>query len=180
MPGPKVRKSQEDWKIERDEFKKRFHHAFFDPAFDPHREKISELEALAWDAYSESRKSPKKQKAGEGFSDPEFELSVECLKAHEALKTAEEIHSDPKGPLRVLLISASDRNDHTCPGEMSKTWRLKRIAEETLREDGVEVEVLDLSLLSSEFGKVIYPCKACVSTPCLFVTGPAPAIPIML
>jgi multimeric flavodoxin WrbA len=39
------------------------------------------------------------------------------------------------------------------------------IAREAVQRDGgVEVDVLDLSRLTSEYGRVIHPCKACVST----------------
>jgi multimeric flavodoxin WrbA len=57
------------------------------------------------------------------------------------------------------------RNDQTCPGEISKTWRLVEIARRVIeRERGFEVEVLDLSLLTAQYGRQILPCKACVST----------------
>ena len=48
---------------------------------------------------------------------------------------------------------------------MSKSWRLVMLAKDIVtRTKGFEVEVLDLSRLTSEYGRVIYPCKACVST----------------
>jgi len=48
---------------------------------------------------------------------------------------------------------------------MSKSWRLVEIARETFKaRSGVEVDVLDLSRTTSEFGKTIHPCKSCVST----------------
>jgi multimeric flavodoxin WrbA len=48
---------------------------------------------------------------------------------------------------------------------MSKTWRLVTMAREVVaREKGFECEVLGLSRLTVEYGRVIYPCKACVST----------------
>src|SRR5947207_2496391 len=57
------------------------------------------------------------------------------------------------------------RSDQTCPGEMSKSFRLMELAEEVIkRERGFEVERLDLNRQTSEFGIQIHPCKACVST----------------
>jgi multimeric flavodoxin WrbA len=47
---------------------------------------------------------------------------------------------------------------------MSKTFRMIEIAKSVLKMAEFEVDVLDLSALTSEYGKVIYPCKACVST----------------
>jgi multimeric flavodoxin WrbA len=64
----------------------------------------------------------------------------------------------------VLVICAAPRNDGTCPGEMSKTYRLSRIAQDTLDAAGMETDLLDLSRLASDFDRRIHPCKACVST----------------
>jgi hypothetical protein len=48
---------------------------------------------------------------------------------------------------------------------MSKSWRLVEIARETIKaRSGFEVDVLDLSRTTSEFGKTIHPRKSCVST----------------
>ena len=125
---------------------------------------IGELLELAWSAYVEARKSPVTRRAGAEFSDPDYELSVEWLAAREAIQAAQQRHADGSGPPRVLLICGSPRNDQSCPGEMSKTFRMAQIARETLVADGAEVDLLDLSILTSEFKKVIYPCKGCVST----------------
>jgi multimeric flavodoxin WrbA len=49
--------------------------------------------------------------------------------------------------------------------KMSKTWRLVELAQaEIAASGGFEVEILDLSRTTSEFGRTIHPCKACVST----------------
>ena len=48
---------------------------------------------------------------------------------------------------------------------MSKTFRLTKTAEEIFAAvDGLDVDLLDLSVLTAEYGRKIYPCKACVST----------------
>ncbi|MEO8626843.1 MAG: NADPH-dependent FMN reductase, partial [Betaproteobacteria bacterium] len=38
------------------------------------------------------------------------------------------------------------------------------MASEILTSTDIEVDLLDLSLVTSEYGKKIYPCKGCVST----------------
>lgn len=164
MNEPKVRKSGEEWKLERDEFRKRFQNKFYDPAFDSHRNEIKGLEEIAWQAYAEGRKAPRTEKAGPGYKNPDYDLSSEWVEAKRAIAEAQDLHDDHSKPARVLLICASDRNDQTCPGEISKSWRLTMIAEEALKEEGLIVEVLNLSKMTSEYGKVIYPCKGCVST----------------
>jgi multimeric flavodoxin WrbA len=48
---------------------------------------------------------------------------------------------------------------------MSKTYRLATLARQTIEQEaGFVTDLLDLSRLTSEYGRVIYPCKACVST----------------
>ena len=92
--------------------------------------------------------APRTQKAGPEFADPEYDLAVDWIVARAAIKEAEREGTPTEMPSRVLLISCSSRSEHTCPGEMSKSWRLVQIAREVLdAENGFEVDVLDLSPL---------------------------------
>jgi multimeric flavodoxin WrbA len=161
---PTVRKGQGDTTLSREEFARRFRARFYDPAFDDLQDEIERLTQVAWDAYSEGRKSPRTQKAGPGYADPGYDLSIEWVQTREAIHEAERAYRDVGAPRRVLLICASARSDQTCPSEMSKTFRLVKVAEAILRDAGVEVDRLDLSHLASEYGRRILPCKACVST----------------
>ena len=80
-------------------------------------------------------------------------------------REAQRQHDDPAEPSRILLVNGSSRSEHTCPGEMSKTWRLVEIAQRDDRgRGGFEIDILDLSRTTSEFGEIIHPCKSCVST----------------
>jgi multimeric flavodoxin WrbA len=160
----KIRKGQYQGKLSRAAFQAHFNRSFYDPAFDAERDAIARLEAIAWDGYSESRKAPITVKAGPGFADPDYDLSVEWGAASAAIKQAEARHKDQAGPSRLLVICASARNDGTCPGEMSKTYRLSQIVLETAKRSKLETDFLDLSELTSEYGKKIYPCKSCVAT----------------
>jgi multimeric flavodoxin WrbA len=159
-----VRKGQApDW-FPREEFRKRFRESFHDPRFEKESEAIARLEEIAWTNYKDERKSPVTVKAGPGFADPDFDLAVEWREARERLVAAEKRQKDPHTQSRVLVICGSSRNDGTCPGEMSKTYRLARMCEEILQGETMEVDFLDLSLLASEPRHRIHPCKACVST----------------
>jgi len=163
--NPKVRTGQGSTRLGKAEFLRRWKERFADPAFDPEREKIDRLAEIAWEAYDDHRKSPRTRKAGPGFADPEYELSLEWLEARENILAAQKQFEDPDAPSRILLISGSPRTDETCPSEMAKTFRIATIAREVMeKESGFEVDLLDLSNLASEFGRVIFPCKACVST----------------
>jgi multimeric flavodoxin WrbA len=160
-----VRKGMPAVKLGREEFERRFLMRFKDPAFDPLRDELKKIAGAAWDGYSHSRKSPHTVKAGREFADPDYDLSIEWLEASRAVKAAQRIHDDQNAPSRVLLINASSRSEHTCPGEMSKSFRLTQLAHEIIAAaPGFECDQLNISDLASEYGRVIYPCKSCVST----------------
>ncbi|HEX3486980.1 MAG TPA: flavodoxin family protein, partial [Micropepsaceae bacterium] len=159
-----VRKGQAPGPMSRAAFHAHFQRSFFDPAFDGERASLSRLEEIAWNAFQEGRKAPRTQKAGPGFADPDYDLSVEWRATRDALRAAEARQKDANTPSRVLLIIGSARNDGTCPGEVSKSFRLANAADEIFRETGLDVDRLDLSLLVSDYGRKIHPCKSCVAT----------------
>jgi multimeric flavodoxin WrbA len=163
--APEPRKGMPSPRLPEAEFKRRFLGQFIDPAFDPLRGDLERIAAAAWDAYENSRKSPQTRKAGPQFADPDYDLAVDWIAAHQAVAAAQRRHEDASGQARILLINCSSRSEHTCPSEMSKSWRLVEIAERVFRDHGgLAVEVLDLSRLASEYGRTIHPCKACFST----------------
>ncbi|HEX3948286.1 MAG TPA: flavodoxin family protein [Steroidobacteraceae bacterium] len=163
-PGvPEVRTGQAQFPLSHAEFSARFRARFVDPAFAGKSAAIDELLEIAWDGYTQARKSPITRKAGNEFADPDYGLSVDWLQARSAIQKAHERH-DQSSHSRILLICGAARNDKTCPGEMSKTFRMVQLAQAALEERQAEVDLLDLSALISEYGKVIYPCKGCVST----------------
>jgi len=159
-----VRKGQAPGRLDRTEFSRRFRASFTDPAFQSEVEAIARLEEIAWQAYRDGRKAPVTQKAGPGFADPNYELSVEWLATKVRIEEAQRRWHESSTPSRVLLICGSARNDGTCPGEMSKSFRLLQIAREAIEHVNIQADVLDLSLVTSEYGRNIYPCKGCVST----------------
>jgi multimeric flavodoxin WrbA len=159
-----IRKGQAPAQLERDEFSARFRAAFYDPAFRAEDQSIERLEEIAWQAYSEGRKAPMTEKAGLGYADPDYDLSSEWVATKKRIDEAAIAWAAPATQSRVLVICASGRNDGTCPGEISKTFRLSEMAREVLVAANINVDFLDLSLLTSEYGRTIHPCKACVST----------------
>jgi multimeric flavodoxin WrbA len=159
-----IRKGQAPAVLDRAQFSIRFRASFIDPAFRAEDPSIARLEDIAWDAYVEGRKAPFTQKAGPGYADPDYDLSTEWVATRQRIDEAQLRWADPASPSRVLLICGSARNDGTCPGEMSKSFRLMGLARHTLEQSGIQCDVLDLSLLTSEYGRKIHPCKGCVST----------------
>jgi multimeric flavodoxin WrbA len=156
MPSPELTKSV---------FQERYLEQFRDPAFSAVTEEIDKVMEIAWQAYDEGRKSPITQKAGPLFANADYDLSVDWLFAHQAVLDAKQRYDNQSSPSRILLINSSSRSEHTCPGEMSKSYRLVDIAKNAIVSNSdVEVDVLDLARLASEYGRKIYPCKACFST----------------
>ena len=123
-PLPAVRKGQGDVSISREEFARRVRERFYDPAFDAVRDEIEQVIEVAWDGYHEYRRNPRTRPAGPGFADPNFELPVEWLETRERIIEAERRQREPESPRRILLVAGAARHDQTCPGEMSKTFRL--------------------------------------------------------
>jgi hypothetical protein len=156
-----ARKGMPPVKLNRAEFERRYCSRFADPVFKPLKKELDAIIAAAWNAYGNSRKSPVTRKAGPGYADPNYDIAVDWLAAHEAIRSAQARHDDPRATFR---INGSSRSEHTCPGEMSKSWRMLELARSCLRDMGFEVDVLDLSRQTSEFGKQIHWCKSCVST----------------
>lgn len=161
---PEPRKGTPDPALDEAEFKRRFLSQYPDPAFGPLGAELDRVAGAAWEAYDSHRKAPVVRKAGPAYEDPGYDLSVDWIAAHDAIAAARARHDDPAAPPHMLLIVGSARNEHSCPGEMSKSWRLIQIAREVFDGAGVETEVLDLSRLTSEYGRRIHPCKGCFST----------------
>lgn len=165
MARVRVRKGQGSVKLTREEFERRLRERFYDPSFDAVAMEIDAIVDVAWKNYHAYRKSPRTKRAGDGFADPDFELPVEWLAARNAVRTAEREQKRRGGPSRILVVAGADRHDQTCPGEMSKTFRLAGMARKVFDETrGIECDFLDLSLLTAQYGRQIHPCKACVST----------------
>jgi multimeric flavodoxin WrbA len=164
-PKPTVRKLDVYQPLDKAEFRRRFFERFADPAFDAVSAELDEVFEVAWDGFIHYRKSPRKRRAGPGFANPDYELSLDWIQARERIQEAERRFADAGAATRILLVNGSTRSEHTCPGEASKTRRLLLAAKQVIEgSPGSEVDVLDLSELAYEPLKVIHPCKACVST----------------
>lgn len=159
----RVVKGQPDPQIDAGEHRRRLRLLFDDPAFAPLHAEIDAIADVAYDAYAAGRKAPRTRAAGPGWHDPDYELSLDWLAHKAAIDEAGVQHDDPDAPTRLLLVCASPRSEHSCPGEMSKTYRIVEHARAVFGTRA-EVDVLDLSRLTSEYGRTIHPCKGCVST----------------
>jgi len=161
---PEPRTGMPSPELSEDQFRERFLSAYIDPEFQALAVELEKIVAAAWDAYRNARKSPLTRKAGPGYADPDYALAEDWVHAKAAIEAAQLRHDDETGPCRVLLVNASSRSEHTCPGEMSKSYRLAELSRAEIESAGVTTTLLDLSRLVSEYGRDIHPCKACFST----------------
>lgn len=164
MKPDRIRKGQAPPPLGEAAFRERFATAFADPAFAQDAKLLHSVATVAWHNYRDGRKAPVTQPAGKGFADPEYQLSVEWRGTRDRLRRAEAVQRRASTPRRVLVVAGAARNDGSCPGEMSKTFRLANIVADTLRAQRITPDLLDLSLLTSDYRRYIHPCKGCVST----------------
>ena len=160
-----VRKGMPPRRLSHDAFVERFRSQFKDPAFGPIEKELTAITEAAWEAYAHSRKSPITRPAGPGFKDPSYDLAEDWLLARAAIDEAQREFDSSTAQPHILVVNGSSRTEHTCPGEMSKSWRMAELARDTILAQGAyAVDILDLSRVTSEFGRTIHPCKSCVST----------------
>lgn len=178
VAAPEPRKGTPDPTLTEAEFRRRFLSQFTDPAFAPLAADLDRIADAAWDAYINHRKAPVTHRAGPGYADPDYDLAADWIAAKAAVDAAKARNEDRSGPARILLIVGSSRNEHSCPGEMSKSWRLIQIAREVFAaEPDVALELLDLSRTTSEYGRKIHPCKGCFSTAAALCHWPCSCYP---
>ncbi|MGE0666476.1 MAG: hypothetical protein AB7O49_07965 [Sphingomonadales bacterium] len=101
------RKGMPGVSLTREEFTRRYLRQFFDPAFDPLREELDRLAQIAWTAYDQGRKAPVTRKAGPGYADPDYELSVDWIEARRRIDEARAGYERKERSPRVLLINGS-------------------------------------------------------------------------
>ena len=133
---PTVRKGQAPPPHPRETFRKIFFQNFYDPAFDPERAAIDRLEAIAWDAYQEAARRRARARPGPASPTPTTTCRSNGCETRERLQAAQaRWQRAGHAVARAADLRLRPRNDGTCPGEISKTWRLTQIAREALRAE---------------------------------------------
>lgn len=116
-------------------------------------------------------------------------LGAKCLQEQEgvlatwrenqkAVREAAKRYKDPNESSKVLVIQGSDRNEATCPGEKPKSMRLAEHATKVLSRAGMKPHLLDLSRMTSEKDRMIWPCKGCFSTSAALCHWPCTCYPM--
>src|SRR5690606_19570301 len=84
-PALRVVKGMPSVELTRAEFERRFRERHYDPTFKGVAHELDAVLDVAWKNYIEYHKSPRRQKAGAGFAEPDYELPIEWLAAREAV-----------------------------------------------------------------------------------------------
>ena len=92
--APEPRKGMPATKLSNEEFTQRYLGQFFDPAFDSLRSELDKISTVAWENYNQSRKSPVTEKAGIGFANADYDLSVEWRATSGAIAQAQKRYED--------------------------------------------------------------------------------------
>jgi len=101
--APDPRTGMPSVKIDEAEFRDRFLDQFADPAFGGLKAELDKIAGVAWDGYSEERKSPRTDKAGKGYTDPDYDLAVDWIAAKAAIDQAQREHDDQNEPPCILI-----------------------------------------------------------------------------
>lgn len=161
---PKIRKGQPSTVLSKADYEKRWRQQFPDQAFANVTEELKSVFEASWTFYETQKKYVESAPIGTGYQNPEFQAPVAWLRTKKKMEDAQFRNRDLTQRKRILVVCASSRNEHTCPSEVSKSSRLAKRAQELVERSGLECSLIDLSEMTAEYGKMIYPCKACVST----------------
>ena len=138
---PKPRKGQGSVKLTREEFERRLRERFYDPAFErvERRARATSSTSPGTRTTSTARARARGRPAP---ASPTRTTSCRWNGSTPARRSArrERRTTTPTAPRRVLLICGAARHDQTCPGEMSKTFRLAQIAARA-RSSGARLRV---------------------------------------
>src|SRR5258705_2492146 len=108
---PRVVKGDQDFTLDRETFRARFLDRFNDPMYQDVAEELEKVFEITWQNYMGYRKSPRTQKAGPEFAEPERHLPVEWLETRRQVKDTQRRHDDPKPLSKNLVINSSARSD---------------------------------------------------------------------
>ena len=125
--------------VEGDGFRARYREQFADPAFEPLAAEI-ERSLQSPGTPSEHRKSPHTRKAGPGFADPDYDLSVDWLAARDAIHAA--AGAARRRPGRRASSSSTARRAASTPARARcrRAGGWPRSRAKRSRRRGVEVE----------------------------------------
>ncbi len=133
MAKVQVRRGMPSVQLDKREFKKRFQAKFYDPVFEPLQAEIDKIADAARIAYDEYHTTPRAE-GRRRLCRSELRGGGRMAETRANIQAAERRQKNSKSPSRVLIVNGSSRSEHTCPGEMSKTYRLVTIAKQVVEK----------------------------------------------
>jgi hypothetical protein len=119
-----TRTGQGDINLTREEFGRRLGERFYDPIFAAVRPEIDRVIDVAWRAYDECHKRPRKRKK----SVPASRAPPMNCRLSGPPRAMRSFQPRRSSAIRRRLISGAGRHDQTCFGELSKSFCLAEIA----------------------------------------------------
>ena len=165
-PVPAPREGMPSPQLDEADFAPALPRAVPDPAFERARApRSSDRRGRPGTATPNAARRPVTRKAGPGFADPDYDLSVDWIAAREAIRRGAGAARRPGRPAAHPADQRLVAQRAHLPGRDVEVLPAGRDRARGARgAGGAEVEVLDLSRLASEYGRNIHPCKACFST----------------
>ena len=143
------------------EFTTRFRASLVDPAYRSKDPSTAQREEIAWHAHTESRDAPYPQMSRPQSTAEQFALSSARIIAKLRIDNAQLRWSDAASPSQVLLVCGAAGEDGSEPGTKAITLAILKIARETMEQAGINVDILDASLLAPDCGGTTQLCKGC-------------------
>ena len=123
LPG--VRKGQGSTQLTREEFERRWRERFYDPAFDAVAGRARSRSSTSRGAHTTSiGRTLARARPVPSSPIPTSICRSNGSRPGERIREAERGSDGADSPSRVLLVCGVAAHDETCPGEMSKTFRL--------------------------------------------------------
>ena len=153
--------------LSKEEFATRFRDRFYDPPSPDRAPSSAKSSRSPGTLTSSTAKARARDAPGPGFADPDLRAAGRMARDPQQRSQAAEA---PAEDAEVAVAHPADQRLVAQRPDLPRRDvedippREHRAGESSRRSRGFEVDLLDLSRLTSEYGRVIYPCKACVST----------------
>ena len=161
-----VRKGQGDVTLTREEFERRLRERFYDPAFERVAGEVDAGRRRRLGRLRRVPQEPAHAESGARLRRPGLRAAGRVARgARRASSAAQRRSRTHPAAARASCWSAAPRaTTRPARARCRRPSASSQMAREEIERAGVTCDLLDLSLLTAEYGRQILPCKACVST----------------
>ena len=151
-----VRKGMPSVQLDQQEFKRRYLTRFYDPAFDALKPEIDRIADVAWKSYEDYNKSSAHPESRSRLRRSELRSRRRMAGgARSDRRRPQRQHEDPQAPRASCWSTARRAASTPAPARCRRPGGWSTMAREAIEQScGFEVDILDLSRLTSEYGRV--------------------------